>query len=92
MELVKCSPPRNLFTSEIVPYMKTGVFAWPQALAPNLYLPVLAPNLHSPVLTSNLYLLVLTSNLYLPALAPNLDLLALAPNLYYRPWFPICIY
>ena len=48
-------------------------FAWPPALAPNLYLSVRTPDLYLPALAHNLYL---------PALAPNLNLLAVAPNLY----------
>ena len=48
-------------------------FAWPPALAPNLYLPALAPNLYLLALASNLYLPALALNLYLPALVPTPD-------------------
>ena len=46
-------------------------FAWPPALAPNLYLLALVPNLCLPALSSNLYLPALDSNLHLPTLAYN---------------------
>ena len=52
-------------------------FAWPPALAHNLYLLTLALNLYLTALAPNLYLTTLAPNLYLPALASNFYLLAL---------------